>query len=88
MMARIETAMHEYTGSYALRLRVDDYYGQIASFDLVDRMLLDDPDSARKRRRGSFTVDLGINLVREVAVTEFKYPVQLDISVIDVDLDC
>jgi hypothetical protein len=49
-----------------IRLKLPRYYDQVAIFQLLERMNVDDEDAARRRRRSHIVVELRVPLVRLV----------------------
>lgn len=72
LLAGIETALMSFDDSWALRMRLPDYYDRTAVFALSQREVFDDPDVVRNRRRGHLYVELRVDVVRLVNANELR----------------
>ena len=64
VVAAIERAMSANEGSTRLRLPMPEYYGLTAGFTIEALENIDDPDSARNRRRGHMFIKMETPVVR------------------------
>lgn len=72
LMAGIGAALRASETSYAIKLTLPDYFGQVASFSLDNSQPIDDPDVVRGRRRAHLTLTLTIPEVRLVNVERLR----------------
>lgn len=63
MLAGIETALSPTEQMSGLRFRMPDYFGELVCFTLNDRENLDDPFSARYRRKSQLGIEMRFNVV-------------------------
>lgn len=63
MLAGIETALTPTEQMYGLRFRMPDYFNELVCFTLNGRELLDDPMSAKDRRRVRLMIEMRFNIV-------------------------
>lgn len=83
MMAGIEVAMGSFDNSWAVTLVLQDYFDVSATYSLMERENIDDPDNARNRRRGHFYIEMTTCLVRLVDVNTM-----CPVANVFVDVDC
>lgn len=79
VMAGIETAITSFDNSWALTLTLKDYFDVSATFALTERMNIEDPESARNRRRGHLYIELATCMVRLVNVNELTVRATVDV---------
>ena len=70
LIAGLQLAFTSAPGSYAIRMKLPAYYGQVATFLLDETVYADDPDVVRGRRRASLRVTMTVPEVRLV-----RYPI-------------
>lgn len=63
ILAGIETAINPTEQMSGLRFRMPDYYNELVCFTLNDRENLDDPFSAKNRRRAQLGIEMRFNIV-------------------------
>jgi hypothetical protein len=80
MMAAIETAMLANPSVWALRIKLPDYFDNVATFYPVQRELVDDPETARNRRRGHIFVMLSVPWILQVNARTLQPLVAVDIT--------
>ncbi len=74
LVAALKQAFTSAEGSYAIRMRLPDYYDQIATFVLDESLYVDEPDVVRGRRRALLRTTLIVPEVRLVS-----YPLMIPI---------
>lgn len=83
IVAGLETAMGSFDDSWAVTLRLKDYFDRTATFSLNEKQYIDEPDAVRNRRRAHMFVELTVGVVRLVnAVTLQPY------AQVFTDVDC
>lgn len=80
ILAGLEQALQPDENLGCVRL-ITGHYGQPARFRLVETERTEDEDSARRRRKGMLTVEVGIDVVRLVRVAQIQ-AVQVGVTVV------
>jgi hypothetical protein len=88
----LEVALSPLEYMAGLRFVMPDYYGQLATFALQTRELIDDDGSTKLRRKARLVVNLRFHVVALVAVEEIDPRVELSVDVdeltgVAIDLD-
>jgi hypothetical protein len=84
----LEEALTMWEESYALRLKLPDYYDQVAAFELVATEFIDDDPVFRNRRRADLYVNLAVSEVSLVRYVPFQPEVMLKVGTeVDVEID-
>lgn len=74
LVAGVKTAMRRNQDSYALRLRLPNYFDQVASFELLDTLYVDGDEVARNRRRALVTIRLNVAEVSLINMVRMREP--------------
>jgi hypothetical protein len=80
LVAGLQLAMTGAAGSYAIRMKLPAYYGQIATFVLDETVYSDDPDVARGRRRAILRVTMTVPEVRLVRYPDLRVLVEVVVA--------
>lgn len=83
MLAGIEAAMLNEETTTATRLLLPDYFDLVARFELMERELVDDPETVRNRRRGHLFIKLTVQIAQLVAAATLKPYVYLSPDPLD-----
>lgn len=78
MLAAIETAMLLNPMVWMLRLKLPDYFDNVASFWPVQREVVDDADTAKNRRRGQVFVMMSVPWIAQVNAKTLQPLVRVD----------
>ena len=81
--AAIEVAMGMYEGTTDLRLVMEDYYGIVATFTLMERENIDDVDVQRGRRKVHLSVQMMVPVVAEARFTDLHTSVGVGFTTAD-----
>ncbi len=80
MMAGIESVMGAFEGTTDLRLVMPEYYGLAATYSLMERENLEEPDSPRGRRRGHLFIQMLVPVVTQARLVEFFPSFDVNVS--------
>lgn len=80
LVAGLQLAFTSAPGSYAIRMKLPAYYGQIATFVLDETVYADDPDVVRGRRRASLRVTMTVPEVRLVRYPDLRVFVEVVVA--------
>jgi|SRR5580698_154881 hypothetical protein len=72
VVAGLETAFDASEEMSGIRLRLPRYFGQVARYTLEKTEIVDDADSARRRRQAKLTVRMEVDVSRLVDVVEIR----------------
>lgn len=80
IVAAIEAAMGTYEGTTDLRLVMKDYYGLVATFSLMERENLEDPETQRGRRRVHLFLQMTVPVVVAARFAPLRPFVEVDVN--------
>jgi hypothetical protein len=83
IVAGLEVALTSQATSYAITLRMKEYFGRTASFAIAEAQYIDEPDNVRNRRRAHMFVDMTVGVVQLVHANTLRPYVQ-----VFADVDC
>jgi hypothetical protein len=78
--AAIEVAMGMYEGTTDLRLVMEDYFGIVATFTLMERENIDDVDVQRGRRKVHLSVQMIVPVVAEARFFDLQTGIDVNVS--------
>lgn len=80
LMAGLRAAFTSGASGYAIRLKLPDYFDQIATFSLMSSRYFEEPDAVKGRRRASFTLALSVPEVRLVSYPTLRTFVEVAVA--------
>lgn len=80
LLAGLETAFQPTEFMAGVRFKMPSYFGQIVTFGLLTRELVEGPDSAKNRRKATVTLDMRFVVVSLQNVAKMTPHVRLDVD--------
>lgn len=80
MVAGIEVAMASYEGTTDLRLVMPEYYGLAATFSLMERENLEEPESPRGRRRAHLYMQMIVPVVTQALMVDLHTSFDVNVT--------
>jgi hypothetical protein len=89
ILSGLETAISPTEQMSGLRFKMPGYFNELVCFTLMAREVMDEPDSARNRRRAQIELEMRFNIVSLVNYLPMQPKVQVvtDVDQFNVDVD-
>lgn len=80
ILAGLETSFSPTEQYSGLRFRMPEYYDELVCFTLNKREVMDDPDSAKNRRKAQLEMEMRFNIVALVNYQDAKPVIQVNVD--------